>query len=108
GRVSLGRLLRSPVTNPLTIGSMLGLVVALTGVTLPAVVRGPTELVGGLAIPGMLLAFGISLRLSPLPRGRDNLAELAAVVLLKLGLMPAVAGLVAGPVLGLSGAEVLA
>ncbi len=108
GRVSLGRLLRSPVTNPLTIGSMLGLVVALTGITLPAVVRGPTELVGGLAIPGMLLAFGISLRLSPLPRGRDNLAELAAVVLLKLGLMPAVAGLVAGPVLGLSGAEVLA
>ena len=108
GRVSVGRLLRSPVTNPLTIGSLLGLAVALLGGTLPPVVRAPTELVGGLAIPGMLLAFGISLRLSPVPRGRGNLAELGAVVLLKLGLMPAVAGLVAGPVMGLSGPEVLA
>lgn len=108
GRVSVGRLLRSPVTNPLTVGSLLGLAVALSGGTLPPVVRAPTELVGGLAIPGMLLAFGISLRLSPVPRGRGNLAELGAVVLLKLGLMPAVAGLVAGPVMGLSGPEVLA
>ena len=108
GRVSVKALLRSPVTNPLTIGAVLGLVVALTGITLPAPVRAPVELIGGLAIPGMLLAFGISLRLSPLPRGKGNLAELGAMVLLKLGLMPLVAGLVAGPVLGLSGPEVLA
>lgn len=107
-RVSVRRVLRSPVTNPLTIGSVLGLVVALLGVELPADVRAPVELIGGLAIPGMLLAFGISLRLSPVPRGRGNLAELGLVVLLKLGLMPAVAGVVAGPVLGLSGPEVLA
>ena len=108
GRVSLRRVLRSPVTNPLTIGSGLGLLVALTGVQLPADLRAPVELVGGLAIPGMLLAFGISLRLSPVPRGRGNLAELGLVVLLKLGLMPAVAWLVAGPVLGLPGPAVLA
>ena len=108
GRVSWRRVLRSPVTNPLTIGSLLGLVVALLDVQLPSDLRAPVELVGGLAIPGMLLAFGISLRLSPVPRGRGNLAELGLVVLLKLGLMPAVAALVAGPVLGLSQAEVLA
>lgn len=107
-RVSPWRVLRSPLTNPLTIGSVLGLAVALSGVELPADLRAPVELIGGLAIPGMLLAFGISLRLSPVPRGRGNLAELGVVVLLKLGLMPAVAGLVAGPVLGLSGPEVLA
>ena len=108
GRVSVWRVLRSPVTNPLTIGSVLGLLVAVLGVELPSDVRAPIELVGGLAIPGMLLAFGISLRLSPVPRGKGNLTELGVVVLLKLGLMPAVAGLVAGPVLGLSGPEVLA
>ena len=39
---------------------------------------------------------------------RGNLAELGLVVLLKLGLMPSVAAVVAGPVLGLSGQEVLA
>ena len=108
GTVSLKRLLRSPFTNPLTIGSLAGLVVAVTGITLPEMVRAPVELIGGLAIPGMLLAFGISLRLSPVPRGKANLAELGVIVLLKLGLMPLVAGLVAGPVLGLGPTEVLA
>ncbi|SOC55382.1 AEC family transporter [Ornithinimicrobium cerasi] len=107
GRVSVTRLLRSPFTNPLTIGSLLGLLVAVTGLSLPTVVRAPVELVGGLAIPGMLLAFGISLRLSPPPRGRGNLAELGLMVVLKLGLMPLVAGLTALG-LGLSRVEVLA
>jgi len=107
GKVSLRRLVMSPITNPLTIGSVLGLVVAVTGVQLPPVVRDPVDLIGGLAIPCMLLAFGISLRLSPVPRGRDNLAELGAMVLLKLAVMPAATWLVAGPILGLSTAEVL-
>jgi hypothetical protein len=107
GRVSFARLARSPFTNPLTIGSLLGLGVALTGVALPSMVRDPLELVGGLSIPGMLLAFGISLRLSPPPRGKGNLAELALMVVLKLGLMPVVAG-IAAVGLGLSGPEVLA
>lgn len=108
GRVSLWRAVRSPLTNPLTIGTLLGLVVSLTGLTLPSMVRAPLELIGGLAIPGMLLAFGISLRLSPLPRGKGNILELAGMVLLKLGLMPLVAWVVAGPVLELGAAEVLA
>lgn len=108
GTLSLWRLVRSPLTNPLTIGSLAGLMVAVTGIQLPDLVRAPLDLIGGLAIPGMLLAFGISLRLSPMPRGRGNLAELGIVVLLKLGLMPLVSGLVAGPVLGLSAPEVLA
>lgn len=107
GRVSARRLLMSPVTNPLTIGSVLGLVVAVAGVELPSLVRDPVELIGGLAIPCMLLAFGISLRLSPVPRGRGNLTELGMLVVLKLAVMPAATWLVAGPVLGLSTAEVL-
>lgn len=107
GRVSVRRLLLSPFTNPLTIGSLLGLVVAVAGIDLPEMVRAPVDLIGGLAIPGMLLAFGISLRLSPVPRGRDNLAELGAMVLLKLAVMPAVTWLVAGPVLDLTTQEVL-
>lgn len=108
GRVSVLQLVRSPLTNPLTIGSLLGLAVALLDIQLPSDVRGPIELLGGLAIPCMLIAFGISLRLSPVPRGRDNLAELGAMVVLKLAAMPALAWLVAGPVMGLTDAEVLA
>lgn len=108
GRVSVRRLVMSPITNPLTIGSVLGLVVAVSGIELPTLVRDPAELIGGLAIPCMLLAFGISLRLSPVPRGKDNLSELGAMVLLKLLVMPAVTWLIAGPLLSLSAAEVLA
>ena len=107
GRVSPRRLLRAPLTNPLTIATLLGLVVALTGVRLPPTLLAPVDLISGLAIPGMLLAFGISLRLSPVPRGRGNLAEIAFMVLLKLGLMPLVAGTVA-LALDLSRPEVLA
>ncbi|WP_256841024.1 AEC family transporter [Ornithinimicrobium cryptoxanthini] len=108
GRLSLRRLIMSPITNPLTIGSLLGLVVAVAGIELPGMVRAPIDLIAGLAIPGMLLAFGISMRLSPVPRGRANIAELGGMVLLKLAVMPAVTWLVAGPILGLSDAEVMA
>jgi malonate transporter and related proteins len=108
GRISWVRLLRSQVTNPMTIGTLLGLAVSLTGVRLPQVLLDPITLIAGLAVPCMLIAFGISLRLSPLPGGEGNRAELVAVVLIKLALMPAVAWLVAGPVLGLEPAMVLA
>ncbi|MFX0540012.1 AEC family transporter [Ornithinimicrobium sp. Y1847] len=108
GRVSWGRLLRAPFTNPLTVGSLLGLTVSLTGVRIPEMVEAPLELIGGMAIPGMLIVFGISLRLSPLPRGRDSLLDMGIVAALKLVLMPAVVWLVAGPILGLAAHEVLA
>ncbi|WP_022924924.1 AEC family transporter [Serinicoccus marinus] len=107
GRVSWLRVVRSPLTNPLTIGTVLGLVVNLSGWTPPELVLAPVELVSGVAVPCMLIAFGLSLRLSPLPR-RDALAEPVTVVLVKLALMPLVAGLVAGPVLSLDRADVLA
>lgn len=102
------RAARSPVTNPLTIGSLLGLVVALTGVRLPEPVVAPLELLAGLAIPAMLLAFGISLWLSPRPGQGGTRAELATVVVAKLLLMPAVTYVVGSALLGLSGPELLA
>lgn len=108
GRVSWRRALVSPLTNPLTIGTLLGLAVSVSGVRVPGIVLDPLVLIGGLAVPSMLLAFGISLRLSPLPGGEGNVAELVAVVLIKLALMPGVAWIVAGPVLDLPASEVLA
>lgn len=107
GRVSVGRVLRAPLTNPLTIGSMLGLTVNLLGIPLPPLVRDPVEIISGLAIPCMLIAFGISLRLSPVP-GRGGRTELLVTALLKLVVMPTVAVLVAGPLLGLDRQQVLA
>lgn len=107
-QVSWVRVLKLPLTNPLTIGTVLGLVVNLSGWVPPEVVLAPVELVAGVAVPCMLIAFGISLRLSPLPGRETGLAEPVAVVGVKLVLMPLVAGVVAGPVLGLRSEEVLA
>ncbi|HLM21366.1 MAG TPA: AEC family transporter, partial [Propionibacteriaceae bacterium] len=65
-RLLLIRLSR-PFQNPLAVGSLVGLALALTGIKLPVAINAPLTLVGGMAVPSMLLAYGISLRLGPRP-----------------------------------------
>jgi predicted permease len=79
--------LRRPLTTPLTVGSLIGLAIALTGVNLPAPVRDPLELVAAMAVPAMLLAYGVSLRLGPRP-GLADAAELGTITALKLVVQP--------------------
>lgn len=105
--LSLARVLRTPVTNPLTIATVLGIVVALTDWRVPDVVWSPVDLVGGIAVPGVLLAYGISLRTGPLPGRGVPVPELALVTGSKLGLQP-VAAYVVGRALGLQGHDLLA
>ena len=88
-RFSVGRALSRPLTNPLTVGSMLGLLLAVTGTRLPPAVRDPLELVGGMAVPSMLLAYGISLRLGPRPGHGTSAAEIGYITVLKLVVQPA-------------------
>jgi malonate transporter len=107
-RFSLGRALARPATNPLTVGSVLGLVLALTGASLPAGVRDPLDLVGGMAVPSMLIAYGISLRLGPRPGHGTSATEIGLVTVLKLVVQPATAYVVARFVLGLDDPGVLA
>ena len=59
--------LLAPLTNPLTVASLVGVALSLSGITLPSAVSDPLELVGGMAVPAMLLAYGVSLRLGPRP-----------------------------------------
>ncbi|HET7736005.1 MAG TPA: AEC family transporter [Nocardioidaceae bacterium] len=107
GRFSVWRAVRTPLTNPLTIGTFLGVLLALTGWTLPAVVDDPIRLVGGMAVPGVLVAYGISLRLGPLPGRGVAAGELVLVTVLKLVVQP-VGAYVAGRALGLEGPALLA
>lgn len=102
------RMLGRPFTNPLTVASLLGLVVGLADLRLPDFVIDPIELISGIAIPCMLLAFGISLRLSPRPGSGGTGPELALVVLSKLGLMPLFTALVGHYVFGLDHTELTA
>ncbi|WP_324649466.1 AEC family transporter [Georgenia sp. H159] len=90
----VGRLVLRTVRNPLMLGAVLGLVLALTGIQLPTVVRSPVDLLGAMAVPAMLLAYGVSLRLGPKPGGGSPPGELALVVALKLLVQPALAYLI--------------
>ena len=107
-RFSVGRAMARPLTNPLTVGSILGLLLSLTGFALPAVVRDPLELVGGMAVPSMLIAYGISLRLGPRPGHGTSAAEVGLISVLKLVVQPLTAYLVARFVLGVGDTGLLA
>ncbi|MEJ5914459.1 AEC family transporter [Pseudokineococcus sp. 1T1Z-3] len=107
-RPSLLRLLTVPFRNPITVGALVGLLLNLSGLVLPTALGNPLALVADMAVPTMLLAFGVSLRLGPMPGRGSSLPELGVITVLKTLVQPATALLVAGPVLGLPGPEVLA
>lgn len=107
GRVSVGFVLSQPVRNPIILGSLAGAVVSATGWSVPDAVWAPLDILGGAAIPMMLLAFGMSLHGSrPLgaPGGR---AAIVVASLLKLFVMPAVAFVLARYAVGLDDAAVV-
>jgi malonate transporter len=95
------------VRNPLTVGSLLGLLLAVSGLQLPALIADPLHLVAGMAVPAMLLAFGVSLRLGPLPGAGEPPVQVASIVALKLLVQPSCAYL-AARLLGLDGLDLLA
>lgn len=100
---NIGSVLRSVVTNPMVMGSLLGVLFAVTGWQLPELVFQPVELIAGAAIPCMLAAFGMSLiQHRPLQGTRAHKAQVAALCALKLLVMPTVAWL-CGMALGLDG-----
>jgi len=107
GRTSLWRAIRSPLTNPLTLATLAGAGLAALDWTLPRVVYDPIELVGGMAVPGMLLAYGVALRLGPLPGRGVPASELVLVTLLKLVGQP-VGAYLAGRALGVGDTALLA
>ncbi|MFE6362154.1 AEC family transporter [Streptomyces sp. NPDC057806] len=103
----LWRRLLTPLRNPIAVGSLAGVLVSATGVRIPAPVLDPLTLIGGMSVPAVLLAFGISLCGSTLPgRGPDRNPVLLSVVLKCCG-QPAVAWALAAGVFGLRGAPLL-
>jgi len=107
GRSLLLRTLVAPLRNPIAMAAVAGLAVAVSGVVPPEPLMAPVKLVAALAVPAMLLAFGISLRGSARPGAGDSGPQLAAVVLLKNVVHPTLAALL-GLLLGLRGHELLA
>lgn len=96
--------LTAPLRNPVVIGSLGGVAVAATGWQVPGGLFDPISLLGGMAVPAVLLAFGISLRGSNPPgRSPERGVVFLSVALKSVG-QPAVAWLLGALVFGLSGA----
>ena len=106
-RLLLIRLTR-PFRNPLAVGSLIGLALALTGIKLPMIINAPLTLIGGMAVPSMLLAYGISLRLGPRPGAGEPPIQIAAFVSVKLIMQPIAAYLIGAYAVGLTGRDLLA
>ena len=107
-RRRLLRLVGQPFRNPLMIASLIGLLLSVTGFKLPRVIDDPLHLVGGMAVPAMLLAYGISLRLGPLPGRGEPPVQIGGLVALKLIVQPLIGFLLARFVVGLDPLGVLA
>ncbi|MCL8011823.1 AEC family transporter [Streptomyces sp. AS02] len=103
----LWRRLLTPLRNPIAVGSLAGVAVSAAEVKVPAPVLDPLTLIGGMSVPAVLLAFGISLCGSTMPgRGPDRHPVLLSVALKSVG-QPAVAWALAVGVFGLRGAQLL-
>lgn len=107
-RLTLGQGLLMPLRNPIIAASALGLVLSASGVRLPTVVAAPVDLLAGMAIPAMLLAYGISLRLGPRPGAGGGRGETAFLTALKLVVQPLVAYVAARWGFGMAGHALLA
>lgn len=108
-RPTPGRILLQIMTNPMILGTAVGLVLAATRWELPALLAEPLHLIAGAAIPAILIAFGMSLGTSkPLSAADGRRSDILLATGFKLVLHPLVAFLLAHFVLGMGGAALFA
>jgi len=103
---------RSVTRNPITIAALAGVLLSLVAPyinpDLLAALLQPVQLVGNMAVPAMLIAFGISLRRGPKPGAAGSRAHVATLVGLKLVFQPIVAIAVGYAAVGLRGTALFA
>jgi len=108
GRLSVRAILTQPLRNPMILASVAGALVSATGIVVPATVMAPLELLGGAAIPMMLLAFGMSLHGERLLKAGSGRKRVVAASVIKVAVMPVVAYLFGRFVFELDAAELFA
>lgn len=94
-RVRIGTFIGLVVKNPLLIASAVGLALNLMGVSVPEVLAVPLDHLAALAVPLMLIPFGMALRHSGIPKPRDLTGVAITASIAKAVVMPTVAWLLA-------------
>jgi malonate transporter and related proteins len=102
------QLLTQPLRTPVVIGCALGLLLAASGIELPALVLEPIELIAALAVPAALLAYGMTLHGAPRPAAGALAGQVWLAVALKTVGQPAVAYALGRWVADLDGVALLA
>jgi malonate transporter len=108
GKASVGRILTQPFRNPIIIGSLLGLLVSVTGVTVPEALFEPFKLIGAAALPLMLMNFGMSLSGTKILQAGSGRRDVLLATTIKLALMPVIAWLIGRFGFGITGHELFA
>jgi predicted permease len=108
GHISLRSVITQPIRNPMIIASILGVVVAALHIDLPEPVLAPLELLGGAAVPMVLMAFGMSLHGERPLRAGTGRKQVAVASVIKVAVMPVIAWLFGRFVFGLQGADLFA
>jgi malonate transporter and related proteins len=106
-RKSAGRQLLALATNPIVAASAIGLLLAAFGWKIEGPVADPLRMLADLAIPTVLLAFGIALTNRSGPGQRTDRADVIAIVALKTVVMPALAFVLAYFVFRVPAAETM-
>jgi malonate transporter len=101
GATSAWQIVRATITNPIIVGSLLGVLVAVTGLELPPIVIEPIALIGSAAVPLMLIAYGLSLHGQRLLEAGTGRREVLLASALKLIAMPLAAWAIGRFVFGL-------
>lgn len=108
-RVTVLRVVLQIISNPMIVGTAVGLVLAATNWQLPRLMAEPLHLIAGAAIPAILIAFGMSLGTTkPLAAKDGRRADILLASVFKLALHPLIAFLLGHFALGMDGAALFA
>ncbi|WP_166318088.1 AEC family transporter [Microbacterium excoecariae] len=103
GETRVWRAILRVFRNPMVLGSLAGMTVALLGIDLPPIVHEPLQLVANAAVPVILISFGMSLNGQRILTHRGRRRDVILATALKIVLMPVAAYLLGRFAFGLEG-----
>ena len=107
-KASIRAIVVTPFKNPIVLAGAAGLLLSITGIELPESIMQPFDLIGGAAVPGALLAFGLSLYgARVLQKGTSPRRDVILASTLKMVLQP-ILGFAMALAMGLDGHELFA